>query len=102
MSASERSRFDGPVPRLCALGVAALAALALLAIHWDDLFAPEQAAGGLDPDSPVALCIAAEKQTLDKLVAEGAFNEDQAARALAGAEARCFDQHGGNSQVPSQ
>lgn len=103
MSASDRSRLDGPLPRVCALGVAALAVLALFAIHYEDLFPPEDGSAGLDPDDPVALCIAEEKQTLDKLVAEGAFTEDQAARALGGAEARCFDSFGGgNSQIPAQ
>lgn len=97
------SRLDGPLPRLAALGVALLAAAALLAIHWDDLFAPEGATAGLDPDDPVAQCIAAEKETLDSMVAEGTFTEEQAARALAGAEARCHDQvGGGNTQVPTQ
>ena len=96
-------RFDGLFARLVALAIAALAGLALLWIHWDDLFAEERAVGGLDPDGPVAQCIAEEKQTLDALVAEGSFSEEQAARALQGAEARCMDRFGaGNNQVPTQ
>lgn len=102
MSDARASRLDGPVPRLIALGVAVLAGLALLAIHWDDLFPPEGEAG-LDPESPVAQCIAEERQVLQGLVEEGSFSEEQAARALAGAEARCIDQFGGgNTQVPAQ
>ena len=103
MTTASRSRLDGPLPRLIALGVAVLAGLALLAIHWEDLFPPEGAAGGLDPDSPVAQCIEQERQVLRGLVEEGSFTEDQAARALLGAEARCHDRFGGgNSQVPAQ
>ena len=101
MSASHRPRFDGLPARLAALGVALLAGLALFVIHYDDLFPPEGGAA-VDPDDPVQLCIAAEKQTLDTMVAGGSFTEEQAARALAGAEARCFDQFGGNNQIPSQ
>ena len=102
MSDHPHSRLDGLLPRLAALGVALLAGLALLAIHWDDLFPPEGEAG-LDPDSPVAQCIEEERQVLQGLVEEGSFSEEQAARALEGAEARCMDQFGaGNNQVPAQ
>ena len=102
-SSAHSVRFDGLAARLAALGIAVLAGLALLWIHWDDLFAEEQAAGGLDPDGPVAECVAAEKRTLDAIVAEGSFSEEQAARALEGARARCFDRFGaGNNQVPNQ
>lgn len=103
MTSNRSVRFDGLFARLIALGIAVLAGLALLWIHWDDLYGEEQAADGLDPDGPVAQCIAAEKETLDALVAEGSFNEQQAARALEGARARCMDRFGqGNNQVPTQ
>lgn len=103
MTAAPRSRLDGPLPRLLALGVALLAGLALLAIHWADLFPPEGADSGLDPDSPVAQCIEQESQVLQGLVEEGSFTEEQAARALQGAEARCHDRFGGgNNQLPAQ
>lgn len=103
MTAERRVRFDSLAARLCALGVAVLAALALFVIHYDDLFPPEGSALALDPDDPAQLCIAEEKKTLDAMVADGAFTEDQAARALAGAEARCLDRFGGgNNQVPTQ
>jgi hypothetical protein len=94
-----RPFLDRPIARVCAAGVLLCVAGALLAIHWDDLFA-EEGAMALDPDDPVAICFAAEKETIDKMLADGVFNEDQAARALAGAEARCHAEFGASGPPP--
>lgn len=94
------SFLDRPIARLCAGAVILCVAGALLGIHWDDLFGAEEGGIAADLNDPVALCFASEKETIDRMVAEGVFSEDQAARALSGAEARCVAQFGASGPPP--
>ena len=95
-----QSFLDRPIARLCAGAVILSVAGALLGIHWEDLFGAQEAAIAADPNDPVAVCFAAEKATIDRMVAEGVFNEDQANRALMGAEARCVAEYGSSGPPP--
>lgn len=94
----EVSFLDRPAARLCALGVAVLMVAALGFMHRDDLFPPEQAA--LNPDDPVALCLAARAADIDKMAAEGTINADQARLFKSRAEALCQAQLGNSGPPP--
>ncbi|GAB4358016.1 MAG: hypothetical protein Kow00114_09940 [Kiloniellaceae bacterium] len=97
-SPQQVSFLDRPVARLCAVGVALLMAAALAFMHRDDLFPPEQAA--VDANDPVALCLAERVADIDRMVAEGTINAEQAALFKSRAEALCQAQLGGGSGPP--
>ena len=97
---SDTPFLDRPIARLCAAIVILCVAGVLLGIHWEDLFGEEVTGIAADPNDPAALCFAAEKETIDKMLADGIFSEDQAARALAGAEARCVAEFGNSGPPP--
>jgi hypothetical protein len=90
--------LDRPAARLCAVGVALLAAAALGVMHRDDLFPPEQAA--VNADDPVARCLAKRATDIDKMAADGTITAEQAALFKSRAEALCQDQVGGGSGPP--
>ena len=92
--------IDRPIARVCAGAVILGVAGALLAIHWDDLMGEQAAGVAANPDDPVAICFAAEKETIEKMLADGIFNDAQAARALSGAEARCVAEFGSSGPPP--
>jgi hypothetical protein len=94
----EVSFLDRPAARICALGLAVLMVAALGFMHRDDLFPPEQAA--LNPDDPVALCLAARAADIDKMAAEGTINADQASLFKNRAEALCQAQLGNSGPPP--
>ncbi len=97
-SSQQVSFLDRPAARLCALGVALLMAAALAFMHRDDLFPPERAA--VDANDPVALCLAERAADIDRMVAEGTINAEQAALFKSRAEALCQAQLGGGSGPP--
>lgn len=99
MSESAKQSFlDGAGARLVALGVILAVGAVLLRIHWFDLFPPPQAV--LDPDDPVALCLAARAADIDKMLADGVIDEQQAGQFKGRAEALCQAQQGGGSGPP--
>lgn len=63
-----RSTLDGPAGRAGAALVLLLVMAALLAMHWDDLFASEErtTAG----DDPVAACIAERSAEIEAMIEE--------------------------------
>jgi len=73
---------------------------ALAFMHRDDLFPAEQAA--VNPDDPVALCLAARAADIDKMAAEGTINADQARLFKSRAEALCQAQLGNSGPPPRQ
>ncbi len=86
------SRLDRPFARLGALGVF-VAVVALLGyVHRDDLFPPP--APALDPNDPVALCLAERAPGIAAMRADGTIDERQAALFLTRAEALCQAQAG--------
>jgi hypothetical protein len=86
------SPLDKPLARLGALGVF-VGVLALLGfIHRDDLFPPS--APALDPDDPVALCVAERAPGIEAMHADGTIDERQAELFLSRAEALCQAQAG--------
>jgi hypothetical protein len=99
VESSQQVHFlDRPLARVCAVGVALLMAAALAFMHREDLFPPEQAAA--DPNDPVALCFAERSADVDKLLAEGTINAQQAALFKSRAEALCQAQVGGGNNLP--
>jgi len=99
MSKSAKQSFlDGAAARLVALGVILGVGAILLRIHWADLFPPPQAA--LDPEDPVALCLAARAADIDKMLADGVIDEQQAGQFKGRAEALCQAQQGGAGAPP--
>jgi len=97
-SSQEVSFLDRPIARFCAVGVALLMGAALAFMHRDDLFPPEQAA--MDANDPVARCFAERAADIEKMVAEGTINAQQAALFKGRAEALCQAQLGGGSGPP--
>jgi hypothetical protein len=97
-SSQEVHFLDRPLARVCAVGVALLMVAALAFMHREDLFPPEQAAA--DPNDPVALCFAERAADVDKLLAEGTINAQQATLFKSRAEALCQAQVGGGNSVP--
>ncbi len=86
------SPLDRAAARVGALGVF-LAVVALLGyIHRDDLFPPP--APALDPNDPVALCVAERAPAIEAMRADGTIDERQAELFLARAEALCQAQAG--------
>ena len=86
------SPLDRPLARLGALGVFFAVAGLLAFIHRDDLFPPP--APALDPNDPVALCVAERAPAIEAVRAEGTIDERQAELFLARAEALCQAQAG--------
>ena len=87
-----RSLLDRAAARLAALGVFVAAVLLLGYIHRDDLFPPTVPA--LDPNDPVALCLAERAPAIEAMRADGTIDERQAELFLARAEALCQAQAG--------
>ena len=86
------SLLDRPVSRLGALGVF-FAVVALLGyVHRDDLFPPPAAA--LDPNDPVAICLAERLPGIEAMRADGTIDERQAELFATRAEALCQAQAG--------
>jgi hypothetical protein len=96
--AAKDSFIDGWGARLVALGVILAVGAVLLRIHWFDLFPPPQAA--VEPNDPVALCLAARSADIDAMLADGVINEQQAQQFKGRAEALCEAQQGGGSGPP--
>lgn len=97
------SPLDRPVARLAALGVFFAVAAVLGYIHRDDLFPPPAAA--LDPNDPVALCLAERVPGIEAMLADGTIDERQAELFTARAEALCqaqSGQTGGPPPLPGQ
>lgn len=96
------SPLDRPLARLGALGVFVAMVGLLGYIHRDDLFPPPVAA--VDPDDPVALCLAERKPGIAAMLAEGTIDEAQAELFTARAEALCQAQsgQGGAPPLPGQ
>lgn len=94
-----RSAADGPWARVAAVLVLIAVIAILAAMHWDDLFAPQQAAAPA-ADDPVALCLAGRAGDIDKMRADGVIDEAQATLFVSRAEALCQAQFGGGSGPP--
>ena len=102
-AAQNTAFLDRPAARGVAALVLLLVAASLGWIHSDDLFPPEQAA--VPADDPVALCVAQRSADIDKMLADGVIQADQATLFKGRAEALCQAQEGqgaGPPPVPSQ
>ena len=86
------SPLDRPFARLGALGVFFALAALLGYLHRDDLFPPP--APAVDPNDPVALCLAERAPGIEAMRADGTIDERQAALFLTRAEALCQAQAG--------
>ena len=86
------SRLDRPFARLGALGVFFAVAALLGYVHRDDLFPPP--APAVDPNDPVALCLAERAPGIAAMRADGTIDERQAALFMSRAEALCQAQAG--------
>jgi hypothetical protein len=86
------SPLDRPLARLGALGVLFAVAGLLGYIHRDDLFPPP--APALDPNDPVALCLAERAPAIEAMRADGTIDERQAELFLSRAAALCQAQAG--------
>jgi hypothetical protein len=86
------SPLDRPFARLGALGVFFAVAALLGYIHRDDLFPPP--APAVDPNDPVALCLAERAPGIEVMLADGTIDERQAALFMSRAEALCQAQAG--------
>jgi len=86
------SRLDRPLARLGALGVFFAVAALLGYVHRDDLFPPS--APALDPNDPVALCLAERAPGIEAMRADGTIDERQAKLFMSRAEALCQAQAG--------
>ena len=96
------SALDRPVARIVAVGVAVVAALALVYIHRDNLFPPEPGAADAAKD-PVALCVAERSADIDGMVSDGIIDRSRAALFKLRAEAMCQATVGsGNNRPPPQ
>jgi hypothetical protein len=94
------SVLDGPAARAVAFLVF-LGVVGLLGwMHRDDLFPPDRAA--VEADDPVARCVAARAQDIDRMQTEGTIGAEQARLFKARAEALCQDQFGKGSGPPPQ
>jgi hypothetical protein len=87
-----KSPLDKPVARLGALGVFFAVAALLGYVHRDDLFPPP--APAIDPNDPVALCLAERAPGIEAMRADGTIDERQAKLFLSRAEALCQAQAG--------
>ncbi len=86
------SPLDRPLARLGALGVFFAVAALLGYVHRDDLFpAPAPA---VDPNDPVALCLAERAPGIEAMRADGTIDERQAKLFMSRAEALCQAQAG--------
>ena len=94
--------LDRPLARIAALGVFLCAAAALAFMHRDDLFPPEPAAA-VAADDPVAVCLAARAEDIDRMQADGVIDEAQATLFKSRAEALCQAQkgQGGPPKLPA-
>lgn len=81
--------LDGLAGRLVAAVVLLAAAGGLLAVHWHDLFPEVQQADAVDPDDPVAVCIAERSAQIETMVAENPAMAGQKPLFLERAEAMC-------------
>jgi hypothetical protein len=97
-SSREVHFVDRPAARFLAVGVALLMAAVLAYMHRDDFFPPEKAA--VNPNDPVARCLAERAGDIDKLQAEGTITTEQATLFKSRAEALCQAQLGGGSGPP--
>ena len=80
------------VARIGALGVVCTVVALLGYIHRDDLFPPP--APALDPNDPVALCLAERAPGIEAMRADGTIDDRQAELFLSRAEALCQAQAG--------
>lgn len=85
--------LDRPVARIAAAGVALAAAGGLLAIHWQDLFPPEQQAAGGNP--AFRACMDKRAGDIERMLEEGVIGESQARQFRQRAEAFCRAQSEG-------
>ena len=97
-AAQNAAFLDRPAARGVAALVLLLVAASLAWIHRDDLFPPEQAA--VPADDPVALCLAQRAADIDKMLADGVIQADQAALFKSRAEALCQAQEGHGARPP--
>ena len=86
------SLLDRPFARLGALGVFFAVVLLLGYIHRDDLFPPPVPA--VDPNDPVALCLAERAPGIEAMRADGTITEGQAELFMSRAAALCQAQAG--------
>lgn len=90
------SALDGAAGRAGAAVVLALVAAALLAMHWDDLFPPETAAGGAG-DDPLAACIAGRESEIEAMIEQNPAMAGRREMLLASVPAMCADELGTGS-----
>ena len=90
------SLLDSAVSRLGALAVFLAVVVLLGFIHRDDLFPPPATA--IDPNDPVALCVAERAPAIEAMRADGTIDERQAELFMSRTKALCQAQAG---QSPS-
>jgi hypothetical protein len=87
MTATRRSRLDGPGARAAALVVAIAVAALLAYIKWDNFFPPERAAS---PEEAAFLqCMAERAAGIDEMVRQQAITAEQETLFRGRAEALC-------------
>ncbi len=86
------SPLDRPLARFGALGVFFAVAALLGYVHRDDLFPPP--APAVDPNDPVALCLAERAPGIETMRADGTITEGQAELFMSRAAALCQAQAG--------
>lgn len=95
-------KVDGPLGR----GVALLVLLGVLGmigwLHGDNLFPPDPAVGETagGGNEALALCIAKRAGDIDRMLADGTIDENQAGLFKQRAEALCQAQEGGGAGPP--
>ena len=70
-------QVDGPVGRMVAGAVLAVCVAGLVYVHRDDIWRPD-AAPAVDPNDPVAVCLAARTADIDQMVADGVVDTQRA------------------------
>ena len=93
------SALDRPIARIAAVGIAAVAALALAYIHRDDLFPTEAGTADAAAD-PVMLCLAERSVDIDRMVSDGTIDQARADLFKSRAEALCQSTVGGGNNAP--
>ncbi|HLS68406.1 MAG TPA: hypothetical protein VK035_03615 [Kiloniellales bacterium] len=97
-SVHDRNFLDGPYPRVMAGVVLVLVCVALLMLHWEDLFPPEEAV--VAGDDPLSLCIAERTAEIDAMLEENPQMSSRRETMLARVAPMCADMVGEGAGGP--